>query len=163
MKKKIYLDENGITIRCTPDCPVGYKEFVNGIEYEVADRELVITRIRKFSDASNLCVSLITDMSYLFQYEPFFNDRIDNWDVSNVTNMKGMFYWTIFNQPIGNWDVSKVTNMEGMFYSSDFNKDICNWNVSKVKNMAAMFCNSKFNKSICNWDISGAETYEGIF
>ena len=48
----------------------------------------------------------------------FFNDAyagahpcmlIENWDVSNVTNMKQMFiYATSFNQDIGNWDVSNL-------------------------------------------------------
>ena len=41
---------------------------------------------------------------------------INNWDVSNVTNMYGMFYGaSSFNQPLNNWDVSNVTDMWSMF------------------------------------------------
>ena len=51
---------------------------------------------------------------------------LNDWDVSNVTDMELMFqarngYYSNFNQPLNNWDVSKVTNMRGMFgtYSGD--------------------------------------------
>ena len=35
-----------------------------------------------------------------------FNQDISQWDVGNVTNMAGMFFWAYaFNQDIGNWQV----------------------------------------------------------
>ena len=51
--------------------------------------------------------------------------------------MGGMFGNAIaFNQPIGDWDVSNVTDMGGMFFGFDvvtsFNQDLSNWNVSSV-------------------------------
>ena len=55
--------------------------------------------------------------------------------MSNVTDMSGMFcrYARSFNQDIGNWDVSNVTNMNGMFHrAKSFNQDIGNWDVSNV-------------------------------
>ena len=43
----------------------------------------------------------MTDMSRLFE-EMKFNDRIDRWDMRNVTSMVAMFeYATGFNQPLG--------------------------------------------------------------
>ena len=43
--------------------------------------------------------------------------EINNWDVSNVTNMTQMFeYAESFNQSLNKWNVSNVENMYGMFY-----------------------------------------------
>ena len=43
--------------------------------------------------------------------------EISNWDVSNVTDMEGMFGCAnSFNQPLNNWNVSNdVTNMRYLF------------------------------------------------
>ena len=39
-----------------------------------------------------------------------------SWDVSNVTDMEGMFHKaTSFNQPLNNWNVSNVRRMYYMF------------------------------------------------
>ena len=54
--------------------------------------------------------------------------EINNWDVSNVTDMSIMFSSeeaTFFNQPLNKWNVSKVTEMEGMFYHArSFNQPL---------------------------------------
>ena len=40
---------------------------------------------------------------------------LNNWDVSNVTNMTSMFQdATSFNQPLNKWNVSKVLYMDTM-------------------------------------------------
>jgi len=43
------------------------------------------------------------------------NDKIKEWDVSTVTNMRRMFGYSVLNHDIGKWDVSNVTDMDGMF------------------------------------------------
>ena len=54
-------------------------------------------------------------MSELFT-QTNFNGDISNWDVSNVTNMRFMFYeCKSFNKDISNWDASNVIDMSGMF------------------------------------------------
>src|SRR5690554_1949648 len=60
--------------------------------------------------------------------------NMNDWDVSNVTNMLGMFSGaTAFNQYIGGWDVSNVSNMGAMFsVASTFNQNISGWDVSNV-------------------------------
>ncbi len=66
---------------------------------------------------------------------------INNWDVSNVTNMQALFEGArAFSQDISGWDTSKVTNMSDMFNQAHgFNQDIGNWNVSSVTDFDSMF------------------------
>ena len=50
---------------------------------------------------------------------PSFNQPLNNWNVSNVEDMEGMFAGAqSFNQPLNNWNVSNVWYMEGMFYNA---------------------------------------------
>ena len=109
--------------------------------------------------------SSITDMSDLFHQHMNFNGHIELWDVSNVTNMRGMFKLCSFNQPISNWDVSNVTNMHDMFEcANSFNQPIGDWNVSNVKNMRGMFQHAKsFNQPIGNWDVSNVTNMRAMF
>ena len=113
--------------------------------------------IQKYGDISSWDTSNITDMSYLFQNEKYFNNDISNWDVSNVTNMRYMFSCaTSFNQPLDNWDVSNITNMNYMFiFATNFNQPLDNWDVSNIKTMQCMFyCATSFNQTLDNWDVS---------
>ena len=76
--------------------------------------------------------SKITDMSGLFSrysiYSRYSRDNrdfsgIEFWDVSNVTDMHGMFCNTPFDQDIRSWDVSYYT-MHDMFSITSLNEDI---------------------------------------
>ena len=68
----------------------------------------------------------------MFRNTTAFNQPLNSWDVSSVTNMNGTFYYaTAFNQPLNSWDVSAVTNMIYMFNNAaEFNQDISGWNVA---------------------------------
>lgn len=112
-----------------------------------------------------------TNLSYAFAETAIDTvPRMNEWDVSQVTNMFGMFLGaSSFNQNIGSWNVSNVTNMHGMFaYAESFNQDIGSWNVSNVSDMYNMFNDaSSFNNggssSINNWNPSHAVNMSAMF
>ena len=86
-----------------------------------------------------------------------FNQSLNNWNVSNVTNMRWMFEDArSFNQPLNNWNVSNVKYMGAMFQGArSFNQPLNNWNVSNVRNMKRMFAGAtSFNQPLNNWSVS---------
>lgn len=101
------------------------------------------------TDAPNL--SNVTDMSRMFRNTSF-NDPINTWDVSNVTNMSLLFNNNAsFNQPLNNWVVTGVTNMYGMFdFASAFDQNIGNWDVSNVSDFSNFL--SGCGMSTANYD-----------
>ena len=104
-------------------------------------------------------VSKVTDMSDMFHGCTSFNQSLNNWDVSKVTNMSSMFSGcTSFNQPLNSWDVSKVNYMGGMFRGcTSFNQPLNSWDVSKVMSMGGMFsgCTS-FNQNLGMWKLEAS-------
>jgi surface protein len=81
-------------------------------------------------------------MSFMFYKSSSFNQDISNWDVKNVTDMKGMFSraYSFKGNDISKWNVKNVRDMEGMFYKANaFKEDISKWDVSSVKNGESMF------------------------
>ena len=115
---------------------------------------------------------------------------LQNWDISSVMNMSGMFYfymgqhfpttwgrklkgdisYMVANFPQSHieaedWDVSKVTNMKGLFCSNNlFNDDVSGWQTGWVTDISNLFwgCRS-FNRNINNWDVSQVVKLEGLF
>ncbi|CAM3313642.1 BspA family leucine-rich repeat surface protein [Helicobacter labetoulli] len=97
----------------------------------------------------------ITDMSHLFE-DSIRKDfsGIEKWNVSNVENMKNMFYnATNFNQPLNSWNVESVTSMSSMFDgATSFNQPLDSWNVRNVDYMSDMFKGAKsFKQDILSW------------
>ena len=104
-------------------------------------------------DLNFIDVSLIKDMSFLFQGSKF-NGDISKWDVSKVTNMSYMFLDSKFNGDISKWNVSNVEYMEFMFRHSKFNGDISKWGVSKKvkgEDMWGAFDNCPLHKNPPKW------------
>ena len=111
-------------------------------------------------------MSNVTDMSEMFTYAKRFNQSLDKWDVSNVTNMNRMFNNAkSFNQPLDKWDVSNVTDMSWMFSEAkSFNQPLDKWDVSNVTNMRAMFSDAdRFNQPLDKWDTSNVTDMGAMF
>ena len=187
----IYLDENGITIKANDFVRVRSVYNFNGIDYTIADYDLLKTMVRQGKDLTKVVTSKVINMELLFSSSSNFNQDIGNWDTTNVTNMRTMFYgasafnqdigsWNTssvidmgrmfngaskFNQNIDSWDTTSVQNMEGMFYgASSFNQDINSWDTSSVTNMRTMFNGaSKFNQNIGSWNTSSVTNMGWMF
>ncbi|SMG13641.1 Por secretion system C-terminal sorting domain-containing protein [Marivirga sericea] len=118
------------------------------------------------TDAPDL--SLVTDMTGMFENAFNFNGNLSNWDFSAIEDMNLMFYNAIeFNGNLSEWNVSSVTNMQEMFATDTgepmaFNSNISSWDVGKVANMAFMFNEaSLFNRDLSSWDVSSLEAGAG--
>ena len=114
----------------------------------------------------NWDMSHVTNMRGMFNLAKFFNSPIDKWDTSNVTDMSYMFAITDnFNQPIGNWDTSNVTDMSWMFLMArEFNHPIRNWDTSNVTTMSRMFASADvFNQPIDSWNTSNVTDMNNMF
>jgi surface protein len=106
--------------------------------------------------------SNVTTMNFIFNNATFFNQRVDTWDVSKVTDMESAFQgfqdpivyttvlFNVFNNgqlsgssvdtSLNKWNTGNVTNMSYMFsLASGFNQYISAWNTSKVTTIAGMF------------------------
>ncbi|MDC7224675.1 MAG: BspA family leucine-rich repeat surface protein, partial [Spirochaetales bacterium] len=74
-------------------------------------RAKLIKKIERGEDVTEVNVSEITNMDWLFKNNSEFNQDISGWDVSNVTSMYSMFWGaTSFDQDLSGWDVSRVTD-----------------------------------------------------
>jgi len=117
----------------------------------------------------NWNVSNCLDFSGMFQSTTNFNNggstSINNWvlKTSGNINMNAMFSSSRFNQPLNSWNTTRVTNMGGMFSGNTFfNQNIGAWDASNWNTGPAyMFSNaSAFNNGgsadINNWIINSS-------
>ena len=152
--EKLYLDENGVTVKCR-GCNVNgeilelngerYVSFTNNYDF-----------IRYYREHNSTSLKMVTtnlrNMENFFVRAGKYNSAIEisHWDTSNVITMENIFssylgpynngdYYAIIDADISNWDTSNVTNMERAFYNTIFTGDISNWDVSSVENMREMF------------------------
>ena len=105
--------------------------------------EIRIRLNRGQTNLNDIDTSKITDMSNLFNKLDR-NIDVSLWDVSNVTDMRCMFYeCSYFNCDLSHWDVSKVKEMAGMFCGcTNFNCDLSGWNTKSLIFSSEIFFNS---------------------
>lgn len=123
------------------------------------------TSLETWSAIDKPILNEVKDMSYMFYGTEAFQQPLDDWDVSHVTDMSSMFALGNYNQPLGRWDVSHVSNMSHMFYGNHaFNQPVNDWNVSHVNNMSHMFHDAEsFNQPLDQWDVKNVEDMRHMF
>ncbi|MGB5980680.1 MAG: BspA family leucine-rich repeat surface protein [Nonlabens sp.] len=110
-------------------------------------------------------LSICTSLRGMFAHSRF-NSNIDNWDVSNITDMSLMFFQAQdFNQSLNSWDVGSVQYFNSMFnHATAFNGGISNWNLASASNLNNLFNNAtSFDQDISNWDTSNVINMQGVF
>ena len=157
--------------------PYDWSAVCNVIDFQPQTKEELQTAVNlwvndnanalaNFGEINSWDVSLISDMSGLFEDKTTFNDEISNWDVSNVNNMRRMFFNAAsFNSDISDWDVSSVSNMQDMFRTAIlFNQNLSTWNVSNVNNMGQMFMEAtSFTSDLSTWNTSNNTDMASMF
>ena len=111
-------------------------------------------------------LSMVTDMSYMFDESANFNANINNWDVSNVTNFEGTFFNAdAFDQPLNNWDIASATNIRFMFSdTAAFNSSVAGWDISGVTQIDGIFSDTTaFNQPLESWDMSNITSVRDMF
>ena len=136
-----------------PFAPVTQSAF-RALVARACDARLTAADLQTYGPVEDWDVSQVTSMKGAFANSDF-NDDISRWNTSAVTDMSFMFAGAKrFNQPIGGWDTSSVTDMNCMFRgAAEFDQPIGEWNTSRVTNMSSMFADTvRFDRPIENWD-----------
>ncbi|AAP77454.1 BspA family leucine-rich repeat surface protein [Helicobacter hepaticus] len=133
----------------------------NGKYQPKIDRDIWYLLKDKKVAFSDIDVSLMTSMFQLFDdtYVPSVAasikdfSGIETWDVSNVTDMSGMFRNAKnFNIDISGWNVSNVKSMSMMFYGAEnFNQNLDKWQVRSDCNVKYMFEGTPLEENPPKW------------
>ena len=117
-------------------------------------KSIIIKKIKnKENDYNDIDISYITDLSSLFKEQDIVEIDISKWDVSNVTNMKSMFYnckYLRTTGDLGKWNVSNVEDMSFMFSGCRCLTnigDLSNWEINGTK-MSYTFAETKRLRTI---------------
>jgi surface protein len=124
------------------------------------------TVVEKYGPIEDWDVSEVTNMGYVFYNFRTFNADLSKWNTGAVTTMNAMFIMaSAFNSDVSNWNTEAVTDMEGMFsLAYAFNSDVSNWNTSAVTTMKNMFYYAwAFNSDVSNWNTGAVTSMQNMF
>ena len=114
-------------------------------------------------DLSNWNTNSVESTHNMFFRSQTYNvGDLSKWNTSKLKDMSGMFQESdIIELNINDWDVSNVENMAGLFML-DYNLtklDLSKWDTSNVKNMSDIFSETRNLKylDITNWDTTNVE------
>ena len=149
---------------------------LNKIKVESKDQlKLIISKRynsnNSFIDLTDIDVSELDNLSYIFYRLNIEVVDISGWDTSNVTDMTFMFrQCTKLKKIIGieNLDVSKLENANFMFSQCEklVELDLTNWNPISLENTYDMFSccsNLKMIKNIENWQLPNIKNVYYMF
>ena len=100
---------------------------------------------------------------------------IEDWDVSQVTDMSDAFAFPVAAALTGpvhtrvdlsRWDTSRVTTMARMFSrAADFDADLGGWDVSRVTDMTEMFRGTEAfrGRGLERWNVGRVTVFSGMF
>ena len=129
------------------------------------DVQYALSKYEEHIQANDICTTNVTNMKGIFNNRIRFNQPLDSWDTSSVTDMSGMFVATQFNQDISSWNTSRVTDMSSMFSGAkEFNQALDSWDISNVTDMNGMFKDAEnFNQPLDSWDTSNVKDMREMF
>lgn len=96
----------------------------------------------------------------------FTGTGLENWDVSNVSNMNYIFTNCIsFDCDLGAWNTESATTMTSTFWDCRLydGRGLENWDVSKIGDFQWLFGLSAITQDISGWDMSSAQYLSGMF
>lgn len=116
----------------------------------------------------------VTNMYNLFyicealQAEAF--AQAENWDVSNVSDMSGMFRGCdlLTEVDLSNWNTASLKDIRFMFMGDEalVSVDVSGWDTSKITNMSSLFANCKALTTIqglSGWTAEHVTTMDSMF
>lgn len=173
IQEKLVVNKNYNPYTCAPKSWNELREIIEdrydklgpGTEQKPIDfNDIDVSNINSFFNVdTNMGIFEKTEFEYI---------NISDWNVSEVKNMKAMFYKCYNLKSVGDlsdWDVSNAKDMERMFFECEKLKsagDLSNWDVSKVEYMIRMFFDCKHLKSVgdlSNWKVSKVEYMTSMF
>ena len=160
-----YVADNGVTIKARDWVTVGTTADLNGVTYTAVDLASLEQWINDDKDLSKVVTTKVETIGNSPVAVLFAKDNkvgtakikgIEGWDVSNWTDMSGLFYSTEkVNVDLSGWDVSKVTILGLTMQLGTVNININNWDVSNVTDMTGLVVFGNNSNYIEGMDLSG--------